>query len=56
MYVFLFDWILELDDCCFGRKEWNMKNPKWNQIDLFRVYFSDIDFMRKTVCNKSNRE
>lgn len=54
---FLFGLILEADNYCSLRgEEWDMKNPKRDQTDLFRVYFSDIDFMRKTVRNKLNRE
>lgn len=41
---FLFGLILEADNYCSLRgEEWDMKNPKRDQTDLFRVYFSAID-------------
>lgn len=44
MCFFFFGWILEADNYCSLRgEEWDMKNPKRDQTDLFRVYFSAID-------------
>ena len=41
---FLLGLILEADNYCSLRgEEWDMKNPKRDQTDLFRVYFSAID-------------
>ncbi len=54
---FLFGWILEADNYCSLRgEEWDMKNPKRDQTEQFRVCFFDSSFLKKTGRNQSNRE